>query len=420
MPTPVPESGSRSARPLVFVIHHLNPWGGHERSTWEVVKRLRSKIATLRVVAYSWIDSDRNSFFRVWPNFRGPALFVMGYFLILSTWIVRVILRRQGTLPLVHATGTCTWASDVVQVQFINTAWKKKKAQFRKLGLFKNPSTRALNGGILRWFSLGLDFYHDLLLELNAFLEKKIYTKHKTYIAISNQVKQELFNEFGIEKNVHVIHHGVDSSAFLATGPEWEADRLFLRMQYGIKEGEILLLLVGEYERKGLAVAIEALALLPPAIRNQVRLLAVGHGDQRGFQKRAEDLGVADRLIFKGHEKTIHLYYRAADVFILPTYYEPFGLVILEAMASGLPVICSRDAGASELIRDGEDGLLIQDPSQPAEITAVIARLCSDPALRKKIGTSARKTAENHSWDKVAQDYEKVLLPLLEAPLEVT
>ncbi len=108
------------------------------------------------------------------------------------------------------------------------------------------------------------------------------------------------------------------------------------------------------------------------------------------------------------------MYYAASDVLLLPSLYEPFGLSILEAMASGLPVLVSRDSGAAELINDGVDGLLINDPTDVAEISAKLGALLKDADLRTRLGKQARRAALQYPWDRVAREteevYERVLL----------
>ena len=99
----------------------------------------------------------------------------------------------------------------------------------------------------------------------------------------------------------------------------------------------------------------------------------------------------------------IERYYAAADLFVFPTFYDSFGLVAAEAMASGLPVICSSSAGAAQLIEDGVDGLLVNDPWNPTVLAESMMRLRDDPSLRERLGSSARRKIEEYTWDRVAE-----------------
>jgi UDP-glucose:(heptosyl)LPS alpha-1,3-glucosyltransferase len=125
------------------------------------------------------------------------------------------------------------------------------------------------------------------------------------------------------------------------------------------------------------------------------------------YKKQAVDLGVGDRFIFAGKRSDVYKYFAAADIFVLPSVYEPFGLVVLEAMASGLPVVVSKVAGAAELIEDGKDGLLLENPKNPKEIAEKINYLLEENEL-KRIGRNARKKAEKYPWKKTAEEMLKV------------
>ena len=118
--------------------------------------------------------------------------------------------------------------------------------------------------------------------------------------------------------------------------------------------------------------------------------------------------------MFTGPTREGWCYYATSDIYLLPSLYEPFGLSILEAMASGLPVLVSRDCGAAELIHDGDDGLLIQEPRDATEISVKLGALLKDADLRTRLGRQARRTALKYPWDRVAREteevYEKVLL----------
>ncbi|GAI64408.1 unnamed protein product, partial [marine sediment metagenome] len=234
----------------------------------------------------------------------------------------------------------------------------------------------------------------------------------KALIVVSQSMKREFIRHYGNAENIIVIPNGVDLKIF---NP---ANRLFyrdsLRERYGISRSEpVLMFAGGDWERKGVPYIIEALSLLP---RPDVKLVVVGSGDKKFYGQLAELKRVRGRIIFVPHSSNLWEYYAASDVFVFPTIYEPFGLVIIEAMASGLPVITSRVAGAADLIIDGVNGLLLRAASDVNDLAAKIELLLSNAELRKAMGERARVTAEKFSWDQVAQKTLGVYHTVLNRP----
>jgi len=117
---------------------------------------------------------------------------------------------------------------------------------------------------------------------------------------------------------------------------------------------------------------------------------------------------VTDRVVFAGHHADTERFFAAADLFVMPTLYEPFGMVIAEAMASGLPVITSRLAGAAELIDHKVDGVLLDEPTDQAAIAREITLLLREPEQAREMGRLARSKVEHYSWDYVVRGTEAV------------
>ena len=138
------------------------------------------------------------------------------------------------------------------------------------------------------------------------------------------------------------------------------------------------------------------------------KLLIAGPGDAGAYGRLASALHVEDRVIFAGQTRESWKYYAAGDIFLLPTKYEAFGLAILEAMATGLPVLVSVRAGAAELIRDGVNGMHIEGPTDSAAIAAKIESLLKDRDLRRRLGHHGRLTALEYNWDRVAEQTANV------------
>lgn len=397
--------------PLAVAIHNLNSRGGHERSTREILRHLRSAFA-ISAFTYEFEDKGTSEFSgirveRLRPEPGIDALKVL-YFLGASIWhfVLRPRLGKRRR-PFILSTGTASAVSDAVQVQFVHRRWFHVRAQVDK-DLCDLPGARGRNPAGALCFRV----YQYALLCFHVLIEFLVYRPGKRYIAISESVKRELQAEFGL-RDIVVIRHGVDAAVFR---PVEEADgevRRGIRRDLGLGPEEVGILFVGAYERKGLAAAIDGFARLPTELQCQARLVAVGSGASAGFRARAAAQGIADRLVCAPNRRDIPDVYRAMDIFLMPTLYEPFGLVILEAMASGLATVVSLGAGAAELILDGRNGRLIRDPADPLEIRDALAPLIADPKARLKLGRAARATALERSWETVAEEYAKALRPLI-------
>ncbi len=153
-------------------------------------------------------------------------------------------------------------------------------------------------------------------------------------------------------------------------------------------------------DQKGLLTLVHAIALLPRNLPIRIRLVGEDWGGITLLRSAAERGAVTDRLTFVGRLDRAALIkeYAAADFLVLPSRFEPFGIVLLEAMASGLPVVASRVGGIPEVVVDGETGILVE-PGNASEIASAILRLAESPALRARMGACGRERARSYSWD---------------------
>ncbi|MBN1886735.1 MAG: glycosyltransferase family 4 protein [Thermoflexales bacterium] len=218
------------------------------------------------------------------------------------------------------------------------------------------------------------------------------------------------------------LPNGVDAARFRPDLPREQA-----RARLGFGPQELVLLLVANLDRahyfKGVEVLLRALATLdsdlpgssqlPGRLRRPVRALIVGEGGLRArYAAAAAGLGLAERVAFAGRVDNDELpsYYAAADVGILPscTAGEAFGIVLLEAMAAGLPVIASRLPGVRSVVSDGRDGLLAE-PGDAADLADKIRRLADRPELRRAMGRQGRAKVEaQYAWPQVVKRLERV------------
>jgi UDP-glucose:(heptosyl)LPS alpha-1,3-glucosyltransferase len=225
--------------------------------------------------------------------------------------------------------------------------------------------------------------YHWLILGLERSIFRK--RRYRRIIAISELVKRNIIEHYHVPAgDIVVIYNGVDLERFHPGNRQ--RFRSEVRRQYDIPDSARVFLFVGSgFERKGVRYLIEAAERLDAS----VTLLIVGKGSGEKFR----DIIKKQRVIFCGPQKQIEQYYAAADAFVFPTMYEPFGNVHLEALASGLPVITTRNSGASEIIDEGKSGFVVQGPEDTEAIAAGMKKLL-DADLLHAMGSDARNAAE--------------------------
>jgi UDP-glucose:(heptosyl)LPS alpha-1,3-glucosyltransferase len=231
-------------------------------------------------------------------------------------------------------------------------------------------------------------------------LEARVFALTPRLVAIARQGRREIERLYGIEgKRVSVIYNGVDLERF---HPDHAAaHRTAARAEADLSGGAPVLLFAGSgYERKGLATAIEALPRLGGA-----RLAVIGRGDETRYRRLAAALGVSERIRWLGLRRDPERWYGAADVLVLPTRYEPFGNVHLEALASGLAVVTTTAAGGAEVVEEGKNGAVIA-PNDVEALASAVAALLSEN--RAGLTEAARRAAEPYTYQRQAEAFERL------------
>ena len=234
----------------------------------------------------------------------------------------------------------------------------------------------------------GRGFYHRVILAL----ERRIFRTTPHVVAIARTGKTEIERLYGVPaERVSVVYNGVDLERFHPRNRELHREAA--RSEAGIPPTAWAALFIGSgFERKGLTTAIEALAALGD---RAARLLVVGKGEIGPYRALAERLGVGARLAWLGTRADVERWYAAVDAVLLPSRYEPFGNVHLEALATGTPVVTSRLAGGAEVVVDGRCGAIV-DPHAPAAIASALERVRSLDAA--SVIESARRAAEPYTY----------------------
>jgi UDP-glucose:(heptosyl)LPS alpha-1,3-glucosyltransferase len=219
-------------------------------------------------------------------------------------------------------------------------------------------------------------------------------------IAVSSKTADELTRYLRLDPSrIHVIHNGIDTTRFSPAPSRTAARAELQKLVQPRSAGAVVLLFVGySFRRKGLAQVIRA---LPRVADQRVELWVAGGDDRTPYERLAAQLGVSARVRFLGHRRDVVALMQAADAFVMPASYEPFGLVLLEALACGTPVITSRAAGFAELMTDGREGYTVQDPSDTDELTTVLRRLLNGQSDWPEMSAAARALALEWDWDSI-------------------
>ena len=240
-------------------------------------------------------------------------------------------------------------------------------------------------------------------------------------VAMTNTVAAE-YRALGVpNEKIAEVPNGVD-----VTRLQRPTDRLATRRRLGIGADDKIILAVGRnHPKKSFVTMLEAGARLKAKGLGGFRMVVAGLGAS-SLQAKAWSLGVgAETLLIEQiggpgpndlplalpSDELVALY-QAADLFVLPSITETFGIVLVEAMAAGLPVVTTDAPGCRDIIRNGRDGLMVP-PGDPAALADTVARVLADPGLAADLARKSRQRAEEFSWDDVVSRYEALYLRLI-------
>jgi glycosyltransferase involved in cell wall biosynthesis len=255
--------------------------------------------------------------------------------------------------------------------------------------------------------------YHRLFTRWNATREKRAYRSARHVVALSDLGRESLIAQIGVPPDrITVIRNGVDPKEFR---PLQAGEPNALRAELGVPDDTFLILFVGEINtpRKNLDLLLNALGRLG----DESHLVVAGAGKGSDYPAMARSLGVAGRVHFLGERRDVAALVRCADVFAFASHYETCGLVVLEALASGVPVITAPSVGASDVIRDGQNGFLLRSSSDREGLVSLLRRLAADPKLAARAAQAGRATAVATNWHSMSCHYEQLYEQILAEPL---
>jgi len=235
-------------------------------------------------------------------------------------------------------------------------------------------------------------------------------------IAISQMIKDDMVSFFKIDsKEIDIVYNGVDMTRY-----NQESQRTLrgpLRKQLGVKESDVVFLFVSyDLKKKGVEPLVEAASELKRAGDTNVKVVIVGGLPYRSLSAKIKVLDIEDTILFTGPVRSVEEYYANSDVFVLPTYYDACSLVVIEAMASGLPPVTTTANGIAGIITDGTDGFIVSHPPESQELAEKM-RILLDHEKRREMSREALHTGRNYSSKKNHREMITILGEVAESKL---
>ncbi|MBN2225219.1 MAG: glycosyltransferase family 4 protein [Deltaproteobacteria bacterium] len=234
----------------------------------------------------------------------------------------------------------------------------------------------------------------------------------RAVIAISEKVKSDMMRFHPVDDDrIEVINNGIDIQRF--NPKNRDRYREAARNKLGLATDEILILTVtNNFRLKGIYPAVRMLPALMKRVKVPFRLLIVGRDDSGPYQRQAERLAVSDRVVFMNYVEDVAPLYAAADIFFLPTFYDSFALVALEAIASGLPVVTTKNAGAAAVIESRDMGWVVDDPRDHEALAEALSYYFSREAQTKAYAAAGKiytRFSSTENIRRIQEVYRRVL-----------
>jgi len=248
-------------------------------------------------------------------------------------------------------------------------------------------------------------FHRRVYYAFLAWLERRMYSDPSVALAAVSQRTADLLKDLFHRQDVRIIPNAVDTSQFSQSLRA--ARRMEERRARQFRPNDIVLLLIGnDWRVKGLHTVLRAVSSLREL---PLLVIAAGNDSPESFRELAKSLGILDCCRFEPSRPDVLALYAAADLYVSPSREDSFGLPVAEAMACGLPVITSVNAGVSGLIHDAVDGFVLADPDDPQALAQILHRLCADAHLRNSLGDAAAEATQTWTWDRNASQVIQLL-----------
>lgn len=351
--------------------------GGVERSVWEAAQRWRDRHDVTVISA----DVDT-------AGLDGVAVRLVadtGQ----SPWRFARAARRVYRLDEfdhVISFGVLPAPATVLWVNSVHRAWLEASRRFPGASRLRDPRLRYL-----------MPRHVERLL-----LERRYFTApdRSLVVVVADAVGRDLTRLYGVDPSLlTTVHNGFDPAEF---DPErGRTERAPARAEWGLPDDALVLCMVAnELARKGYDVLLRAVAAQGDP---RLHVVLAGPADPAGYAALVTKLGLDGRVHWVGQLADVGRLHAAADVFVLPTKYEAFCLAIVEALASGLPVVTTTVPGAGDAIKHGHNGLLLNDPEDHRELARLLGTVADD-ATRATLAAAARPSVEQLAWSTLLDD----------------
>lgn len=300
----------------------------------------------------------------------------------------RRILRTLHPAPDVIASfGVAAPPESVVWMQSVHAAWIEISRQTRR---FAGRLKQRLNP------------FHPVILRMERqMLAGRNYRK---VIALTPQVQSDLQRYYSVPpEDIVLLPNGYSSTEFCLEHRLSNRDAMRQKLGY-TDDHRVIVFVANELERKGFLPLVRGVARLED---RSLRVLAVGRLDPNVIAAEIQRLGLQNRVHFTGPTSDTADYYAASDLFALPTKYEAWGLVIVEALACGLPVVTSRLAGAAVTVQEGVTGSLLENPADADEIADKLRRWLNGASPNS---SDIAQSVVKYEWDHLLLEYETILM----------
>ena len=366
---------------IALISHNVKAGDGQGRVNAEIAKRCIQKGHTVTLVADE-VDSELLEMGAQWipvhPALQRPILLKVLDFVRRAN---RVIDRIRNQVDVICANGVvCSRPHDVNIAHFVHTAWQASDMHDART-----------QPGLRGW-------YQRAFTALNASMERRVFPRSEILIAVSDRIADEL-NDLSTGVPVTTIPNGVDTCSFHPTDPtpEEQAQRAEYREQRSLPLESPVALFAGDLtsSRKNLDTVLKALQ-----VNRDWHLVVAGDTSRSLYPNMVRDMNLTDRIHFMGFSNDMPRLMRACDLFVFPSAYEPFALVVLEAMASGLPVVTASTVGAAPLVSK-QAGHVLENPFDAAGLASSLS-IFAKSDCRIRAGKAARAIAEKNDWSKMA------------------